>query len=98
MVELLEKLNVVELATSSYRCNCLWFSTRCASGELAAQAQHSSEAREASIKGREAIHKEVLRALPDCCTSDTDVAGPIDEWWAGHIRNDIENIFLCDLS
>ena len=95
--ELLQKLNVVELYTSGYQNNCLWFSTQFASGQLGVQAQHSSEVREASIKGRDAIHKEVVCALPGCCTSNMDLSGPNDEWWAGYSRNKIENIFTFDL-
>ena len=53
--KLLELLNVVELETSGFENNCLWFSTQLATHELLPSQQHTNEARQASSQGRASI-------------------------------------------
>ena len=65
--ELLSQLSVVELPTSGFHNNCLWFSVQRAfraTRKLGATEQYSAHAECSSDCGRAQIHEELLRALP----------------------------------
>ena len=62
--ELLSQLSVVELPTSGFHNNCLWFSVQRATRKLGAKHQYSAHTECSSDCGRAQIHEELLRALP----------------------------------
>lgn len=74
--QVLGSLGVVEVSTSGYLNNCLWFSTQVAAGNLSVGGQGSAGV--SSMTGRRLIHEELMCALP---TSPTH--GANDVWWAG---------------
>ena len=87
---LLAQLNVVELPTSGYNNNCLWFSVQRATAQLSATRQYTAEAECASDKGRTQIHQELIRALPAAANVEK---GENFEWWAGFSRARAELVY-----
>lgn len=92
--EVLQKLDVVEVQTSGYQNNCLWYSTQLAMGALESSTeQYTAAAKRDSSLGRDAIHNELLCALPNCEWNDV---GPFYTWWAGQSRSTIQDIYTTD--
>ena len=89
--KLLKLLNVVELETSGFENNCLWFSTQLATHELLPSQQHTNEARQASSQGRASIHYECMRAWP---SRDEDAKGPNESWWVGKSRSMLSRAYF----
>lgn len=89
--KLLKLLNVVELETSGFENNCLWFSTQLATHELLPSQQHTNEARQASSQGRAYIHYECMRTWP---SRDEDAKGPNESWWAGKSRSMLSRVYV----
>ena len=88
--KLLKLLNVVELETSGFENNCLWFSTQLATHELLPSQQHTNKARQASSQGRLHIHYECMRAWP---SRDEDAKGPNESWWVGQSRSMLSRVY-----
>ena len=91
--EVLHQLDVVELPTSGFQNNCLWFSTRLATGELSARAQYTASAEEASSTGRDQIHSVLRKVWP---VRDSQQCGANDTWWAGFSFDRLEAMWGCD--
>ena len=90
--ELLSQLSVVELPTSGFHNNCLWFSVQRATRKLGATEQYSAHAECSSDCGRAQIHEELLRALP---AAADQAEGRDDVWWAGFSRARAETRGIC---